>query len=163
MLWDCGRGREDRLTGDCLDEDQKRFEGALIDHLRRFSAARELDLPERDEQLYEVCWNLGMIFQHELEKQPAWPHDAWVDDIIASDYALSPEKLDIEGIVIWGNSKATEFWMEPFAGSLFITPQGDRVLRYQLRCEDSSRGLGKVPLKGPEPALPQKWIFEIAI
>jgi hypothetical protein len=146
-----------------LDEEQKRGEVALVDHLQRFLAAREHDVAERDAQLYEVCWNLGGIFQQELDKQPWWPQGAWIDDIIASDHTLSPGKLDIVGIVIWGISKATEFWMEPFAGSLLISPEGDRVLGYQLRCGDSSRGLGTMPLKEPVPSSPQNWIFEVAI
>jgi hypothetical protein len=146
-----------------LDEEQRRGEVALVDHLQRFLAAREHDVAERDAQLYEVCWNPAEIFQQELDKQTWWPQGAWIDDIIASDHTLSPEKLDIEGIMIWSNAKATDFWVEPFAGSLFISPEGDGVLGYQLRCGDSSRGLGTMPLKGPVPSLPQNWIFEVAI
>lgn len=38
----------------------------------------------------------------------------WMDDALISDFNLDESKLFIKGVMIWGEGRSTEQWVEPF-------------------------------------------------
>jgi hypothetical protein len=143
----------------------ERYERLLSEHLRRFLIAHEEgNLDERIEQLGEACSFLGAILQNQLERSNRWPSGAWVDDVVTtSEHVLPTGELELQGFVIWAHANGyPDEWVEPFAGSMLISPQTDRILRYTLKCGDDTRGLQTRLYPADAGPLPQKWIFEFS-
>jgi hypothetical protein len=69
---------------------------------------------------------------------------AGVDDVLPSLAAVvSHEELSVLGLMIWGERKQTQQWVEPLFASLRVSENGEELLGYYILCgdhlEESSR------------------------
>jgi hypothetical protein len=86
------------------------------------------------------------------------------DDVLPTSVTvLASIELSLQGLMIWGQSKQTQEWVEPFFSTVRVADAGNEVLVYRMLCGDSALGLGKVPYLARknrgDQALPEEWMF----
>ena len=57
---------------------------------------------------------LSGILERELENNPKWNPNNWIDDSIIHKVKLKDSKIKIWGVIIWGKVSTTKQWTEPF-------------------------------------------------
>ena len=130
----------------------------LQSYLRDCGSVDEAD----QQQLRAVCSTLARILGQLLQGNEKWSVYYWVDAILPISTTADSGELKIYGLMIWGQSKQTQQWVEPFLGSVRLSETGNRVI-CRLMCGDAARGLGRLPYgKSNTRAglrLPEEWLF----
>jgi hypothetical protein len=118
-------------------------------------------------RMRSVCSVLAELLSGLLHGDEKWSRYYWVDDILQSSIAvLSESEVSVLGWVIWGQTKQTREWFEPFRAFVHVPHGSDTILRYEILCGDASQGLGKTAyrhgLAYRDPMLPAEWIFKFS-
>jgi hypothetical protein len=118
---------------------------------------------EQAKGLRDVCSIVARLLGQLLETDDRWNRFWWVDDLSPTfgTAVLSDHQLEFQGLIIWGQKGNTsQEWVEPCSVRL---SDATEMLRYQIRCGDAARGLGKVSYERKREitsaALPQRWLF----
>jgi hypothetical protein len=119
------------------------------------------------QQMRSVYSVLVQLLSGLLQGNEKWSRYYWVDDILQSSIAvLSENEVSVLGWVIWGQTKQTREWVEPFRAFVHVPHDSDTVLRYELFFGDAAEGLGNGPyrrgLAYKDPTLPEEWIFKFS-
>ena len=115
-------------------------------------------------ELRSVCAGLARFLGQLLEGSEKWSRYQWVDDVLPSLAAVvSHEELSVLGLMIWGERKQTQQWVEPLFASLRVSENGEELLGYYILCGDAAAGLRKLPYERHAQAArradPENWIF----
>ena len=118
------------------------------------------------EALRWVCAAMAWLLAERLPGSGQWDPYDWVDAISPGEATvLSPDELQVDGLVIWCKGNDGEWW-EPFSGRMRLLESGDRLLGYELKFGDAAWGFGKVGYgshpRGWNWSRPENWVFEFA-
>jgi hypothetical protein len=99
-----------------------------------------------------------------LAEFDSWTRFQWVDDIVPQEARkISDRELTLQGLMVWGEMKATQQWVEPLVGTFRLSGDRREIAFCSIMCGDSERGLRRNPYgHGALSGTPTKWIFEIA-
>ena len=114
--------------------------------------------------LRSLCSGLARFLGQLLDGSEKWSRYYWVDDVLPSLAAVvSHEELSVMGLMIWGERKQTQQWVEPLFASLRVSQSGEELLGYFIMCGDAAAGLRKLPCERHAQATkrpdPEDWIF----
>jgi hypothetical protein len=132
------------------------------------------DSPDRHEALRWVCAGLAYLLGELLKRQEGADRSIWIDGMIpAWDHlpdavkVLSPVELTVRGSALWASGPRSPFWKAPFFAQLQISDLGDRIISYDIRFGDASRGLEAVPcdkrLRRTDSFFPSDWLFKFEV
>ena len=114
------------------------------------------------QQLRTVCSVLARVLGRFLQGNEKWSVYYWVDDILPLSTTVVSDELKVRGLMIWGQSKQAQQWVEPFSCSVRPSEMSNRVI-YQIMCGDAAEGIGKVPYGRRSTRavrhLPEEWLF----
>jgi hypothetical protein len=123
--------------------DVSHLEEKLLDAFRSYVDLREAGT--EDEQaagLRDVCSTTARLLGQLLSMDERWNRFWWVDDVLPTSATLLPgQQLQLYGFMIWGQKGAAKEWFEPC--SIVLSDAAD-ALKYQIRCGDAQKGLGKL-------------------
>jgi len=137
------------------------IEGILADSVRSYLGDPDLDSELQQERLRETCSALARILGQRLKEHGKWNRFNWVDDVLPTSATVpSPRELVVQGLIIWGQRKQSNEWVEPFLASVQVPEEGRGTLAYRIMCGDARRGLGTMPYGAiANQALPEEWLF----
>ncbi|HTE90483.1 MAG TPA: hypothetical protein VK639_16095 [Terriglobales bacterium] len=114
------------------------------------------------QQLRIVCSTLARVLGRLLQGNEKWSVYYWVDDILPISTTVIAGGINVRGLMVWGQSKQAQQWVEPFSGTVRVLETSNRVI-YQLMGGDAARGTGKVPYGNRKTResldLPEEWLF----
>jgi hypothetical protein len=119
------------------------------------------------QQLRAVCSSLARVLGRLLQGNEKWSVYYWVDDILPISTTVVSGELKVQGLMIWGQRKQAQLWVEPFSGSVRLSKMSTGVI-CQLMCGDAAQGIGKVAY-GKRSAraraglnIPEEWLFKFS-
>lgn len=69
-----------------------------------------------NESLGDTSFLLAGLLELLLKKNfGEWDSRKWIDDSLITSISTQNEKMNIEGIMIWGRENTTEQWTDPFS------------------------------------------------
>jgi hypothetical protein len=114
------------------------------------------------QHLRTVCSTLARLLGRFLQENEKWSVYYWVDDILPISTAVVSGTLKVQGLMIWGQSKHAQQYVEPFSGSVRLSKTSNGVI-CQMMCGDAAQGIGKVHYAkrsdGAGLHLPGEWLF----
>jgi hypothetical protein len=140
------------------------LQSLLSRDVRSYMRARGQGDEAEAHELRSVCSGLARFLGQLLEGSEKWSRYQWVDDVLPSLAAVvSHEELSVLGLMIWGERKQTQQWVEPLFASLRVSENGEELLGYYILCGDAAAGLRKLPYERHAQAArradPENWIF----
>jgi hypothetical protein len=140
------------------------LQSLLARDARSYMRVRGLGDDAEAHELRSVCSGLARFLGQLLEGSERWSRDQWVDSVLPSLAAVvSHDELRVLGLMIWGESKQTQQWVEPLFAWLRVSENGEELLGYSIMCGDAAAGLGKQPYERRARAAtrsdPDRWIF----
>lgn len=67
-----------------------------------------------NEMLGDTSFLLSGLLDSLLKLEDDWDFKRWIDDSLLMKVELSPNKISIWGVMIWGVENATDQWTDPF-------------------------------------------------
>jgi hypothetical protein len=115
-------------------------------------------------RLRDLCSTLAKLLGRLLHDTEKWSRYYWVDDILPTlATTLSTGELSVQGLMVWGQHKQTQQWVEPFMCLVRVLKVSDKGVGYELKCGDAACGLGKVQYGThsgqASRAFPDEWLF----
>jgi hypothetical protein len=153
-----------RQTRRCGTEPDRNadLEEILVHDLQSYLRAGGSGDESEQRKVRAVCSTLARVLGRFLQGNEKWSVYYWVDDILPISTTAVSGELKIHGLMIWGQRKQTQQWVEPFLGSVRLSEAGNRVI-CRLICGDAARGLGRLPYGKSNTRvglhLPQEWLF----
>src|SRR5690606_23939058 len=90
----------------------------LTDHIDEIKSITRTSL-YFNEILGDTSFLLAGLLEALLKKNfDGWDNGKWFDDCLISKVLLQNDKLEIYGVMIWGQNDTTEQWTEPFVFEL---------------------------------------------
>lgn len=87
----------------------------LVKDLERIKSI-DKELVYYNEILGDTSFLLAGLLELLLKKNfGEWDSSKWIDDSLITSVAMQNEKMNIEGIMIWGRENTTEQWTDPFS------------------------------------------------
>ena len=143
----------------------ERLERILAESVRSYlHELGNTEASEQQDQLRSLCTSLARLLGNFLAGRQQWSRYYWVDDILPiSETVPSPGNLKVRGLMIWGQSKQSQQYCEPFSCSVHVSEASGEITGYEILCGDAALGLGGKPYgdhRGfTDGDFPNKWLF----